>query len=253
MEKPQKNYYAIIPANVRYDDNLIPSAKLLYGEITALCNEKGFCWAGDGYFAEQYGVGKATIQKWLRSLEKAGYINREVKYREGTREIEHRYITIRVYPILQKECTPTLQKERDNTTSFNTTVNTTNNIKDIASPKKSSPTKSVRHKYGTYENVLLSDVELDKLKSEFPNDWESRIEQLSEYVASTGKVYKNFLATIRNWAKKDNTPRRGNYKPRYQNAKKETLPDWVGEQTVIPKAYNSQELEERLRAEGKLS
>lgn len=72
----------------------------------------------------------------------------------------------------------------------------------IGEPQKSAP-KKPKHKYGEYKNVLLSDEDLDKLKNEFPNDWEERIERLSDYVASTGKVYKNHLATIRTWAKKD--------------------------------------------------
>lgn len=59
-----------------------------------------------------------------------------------------------------------------------------------------------RHKYGLYQNVLLSDGDMAKLKEEFP-DWEERIERLSEYIASSGKTYKNYLATIRVWAKKD--------------------------------------------------
>lgn len=63
--------------------------------------------------------------------------------------------------------------------------------------------KNVRHKYGEYENVLLSDDDLEKLKSEYPNDYEKRIERLSEYIASTGKSYKNHLATIRAWARRD--------------------------------------------------
>lgn len=63
--------------------------------------------------------------------------------------------------------------------------------------------KPTRHKYGEYKNVLLSDEELTKLKTEFPADWENRIERLSEYIASTGKKYKNHLATIRSWSKKD--------------------------------------------------
>ena len=56
--------------------------------------------------------------------------------------------------------------------------------------------------------MLLSDQEIEKLKNEFPADWEQRIENVSEYVASTGKHYSNFLATIRNWAKKDNGQQR---------------------------------------------
>lgn len=59
-----------------------------------------------------------------------------------------------------------------------------------------------RHKYGQYDNVLLSDDEMDKLKAEFP-DWQERIDRMSEYIASTGKSYKSHLATIRAWARKD--------------------------------------------------
>lgn len=74
----QKNYYAIIPANVRYDEDLIPSAKLLYGEITALCNDKGFCWATNNYFASLYKVNERTIRTWLDSLINKGYIVRKM-------------------------------------------------------------------------------------------------------------------------------------------------------------------------------
>lgn len=66
--------------------------------------------------------------------------------------------------------------------------------------RKSS--KPVRHKYGEYQNVMLTDEDLEKLKDEFP-DWEARVERLSSYIASTGKSYKNHLATIRNWARRD--------------------------------------------------
>ncbi len=65
-----------------------------------------------------------------------------------------------------------------------------------------SPKKPVAHKYGEYNNVLLTDDELTKLQANFP-DWADRIEDLSCYIASTGKAYKSHYATIRNWAKKD--------------------------------------------------
>ena len=44
---------------------------------------------------------------------------------------------------------------------------------------------------------------MKKLYDEFPLDWEGRIDRLSEYMASTGKKYKNHLATIRSWSRKD--------------------------------------------------
>lgn len=70
--------------------------------------------------------------------------------------------------------------------------------------------KAVRHKYGAYKNVLLTDEDYAKLQAEFPHDWSERIERLSEYIASTGKSYKNHLATIRSWARKDKPKSSGN-------------------------------------------
>lgn len=87
--------------------------------------------------------------------------------------------------------------------------------KDITpSQPKATPT---RHKYGEYKNVLLSDQELEKLKIEFPTDWENRIENVSEYCATSGKPYKNYLAVIRKWAKKDNSNQNQSSIPRKQN------------------------------------
>lgn len=79
--------------------------------------------------------------------------------------------------------------------------------------------KPVRHKYGEYNNVLLTDEDMEKLKAEFP-DWQERIERLSAYIAQSGKTYKNHLATIRNWARKD--------KEQKPKGRKEIVPEWCG-------------------------
>jgi uncharacterized phage protein (TIGR02220 family) len=124
----QKNYYAIIPANVRYDKELTPNAKLLYGEITALCNEKGYCWANNTYFSALYGVSKVSISKWINQLVTKGYVQTEIQYKEGTKEILNRYLRIVNDPIKEKFNTPIKEKLKDNTTSFNTTSNNTLDI-----------------------------------------------------------------------------------------------------------------------------
>ncbi len=146
-----KSYYAIIPANVRYDKRLTANAKLLYGEITALCNEKGYCWARNSYFAELYGVSKTSISKWISQLIEYGYIFSEIKYRDSSKEIENRYLKLVDNPINEnvipveeklkgyerkvnepmeeKLNTPIEEKLKDNNTSFNNTFNNKNNNK----------------------------------------------------------------------------------------------------------------------------
>ena len=124
-DKEKPNYYAIIPANVRYDKALTPNAKLLYGEITALCNEKGFCWASNDYFARLYGVSKGSISSWIGQLAKMKYISIQLIYREGSKEILNRYIKLFEYPMQEILYTPISENLKDNITSLN---NTNNNI-----------------------------------------------------------------------------------------------------------------------------
>ena len=120
-QREQPSYYAIIPATIRYDKDLKANEKLLYGEITSLTQKSGKCFASNNYFAELYGVAKETVSGWISNLEKKGYIKRDIIYKEGTKEIINRYITINEYPINEKINTPINEKIKGNTTSNNTT------------------------------------------------------------------------------------------------------------------------------------
>jgi len=138
MDKPA--YYAIIPATVRYDQRLTPNAKLLYGEITALCHQEGFCWAGNQYFADLYEVSKTSISTWIGNLKDAGHITVEMNYKEGSKHILNRYIRILGEGIQENLTTPTRKLEHpiqenfvDNSTVNNTKNITTNNIGDFDS------------------------------------------------------------------------------------------------------------------------
>jgi hypothetical protein len=100
MIKP--SYYAVIPAEVRYSKNLTPNAKLLYAEITALCNMNGKCTASTDYFCKLYEVSRVSIQKWLKNLEDNNYIKRVNIYKQGSKEILSRLITLVNIPSKEK-------------------------------------------------------------------------------------------------------------------------------------------------------
>ena len=114
LERP--NYYAIIPANVRYAD-VTANAKLLYAEITALSNKTGTCWASNKYFADLYGVKERAITDWVAQLVDAGFISTKITKAAGNR----RYIRITEVPIVNNH----------NTYSENSPVNNTKTNKTI--------------------------------------------------------------------------------------------------------------------------
>ena len=145
----QPNHYAIIPADVRYDNELKPNAKLLYGEITALTNREGFCWAENAYFASLYQVDDKTISRWISQLRDRGYIGVELLPMEGNR----RKITI------DKKITTSPQKSHEVVTK-----------KSRGSDKKSTPNK---------ENITINNTKnreesaLAFLEQNFPSRYEA--------------------------------------------------------------------------------
>ena len=107
----KRSYYAIIPANVRYDKNLSANAKLLYGEISALCNEKGYCWSTNKYFSDLFGVSQKSISKWISMLVSKRYLFIKMVYRKGTKEILERHLSIVKEPIEERCDTPPMEEK----------------------------------------------------------------------------------------------------------------------------------------------
>lgn len=136
-ERP--NYYAVIPANVRYDENLKANEKLLYGEITALTYKTGECWASNNYFAKLYKTTPQAISRWILNLKKIGYL--EIEYEYSGKEIQKRIIKVstNIDTYQQNDdrginiCLGGYQqKVKDNNTSIN---NTSINNKEIYKEK----------------------------------------------------------------------------------------------------------------------
>lgn len=95
MADTKPGYYAVIPADVRYDKSVPAAAKLLYGEISALIGPDGYCFASNGYFADLFGLSEETISRQLAKLEKAGHIVREL-IKDADGQIIQRKIFLRV-------------------------------------------------------------------------------------------------------------------------------------------------------------
>lgn len=93
----------------------------------------------------------------------------------------------------------------------------TSNIRELTEGREGACAR-VR---GRYQNVFLSDMEVSELQTELPDLWQQYVEKLSEYMASTGKTYKNHAATIRRWAAEDR--RKGKSIPNYTYKEGESL------------------------------
>lgn len=180
--------------------------------------------------AQQFGISKREATNAVVALEKIGVVRRHLRTIDvnGTKMANVLFLELvpkallaltcgEVTPITFKsdtshvqkgdlsrsEVTPLTFKSETNTenTTENTTVTSTRDRATVTAPAKAAPEK--KGTYGCYGNVKLSDTDLSKLKAEFPADWQERIDRLSTYMDGSGKSYKNHLATIRNWARRD--------------------------------------------------
>lgn len=120
------NYYAIIPAYIRYNKELKFGERLMYGEITALSNKAGYCYASNKYFAELYGVSQSTISRWISHLSELNSIDVQI-IRNDKKEIIERRIYIKdtpymqncTYPYTQNNQYPIRKKSKENNINNN--------------------------------------------------------------------------------------------------------------------------------------
>ena len=166
-----KNYYAIIPAPVRYCKNLKANEKLMYGELTALSNDKGFCFASNEYFSNLYDVSKTSISKWISNLEKNGFIKIKMIYEPGTKQIKQRRIYIA--PLLKKTSipieenfnTPIEEKLKDiYILTNNNNINNNNSTKSKKRQYSEKTTKAFSHFAGLFPLKYRPKTEAQKNK-----------------------------------------------------------------------------------------
>lgn len=67
-------YWAVVPAEIRYDDQIPANAKLLYAEISSLLTPGGYCEASNAYFAGLYQITERSVRRLLDALAERGYI-----------------------------------------------------------------------------------------------------------------------------------------------------------------------------------
>lgn len=133
MNKQEKretpSYYAIVPSEVRYCKNLSYGARLLFGEIMALANKSGFCWASNDYFCKLYEIHQTTVTEWVASLKKEGFINFTLG--KGNMRKITVMNTLRKKPLTAKPEDLRTDKENhlNNNTSINNTINTNEEVK----------------------------------------------------------------------------------------------------------------------------
>ena len=156
--KDNPSYFAIIPANVRYDKRIPAGAKLLYGEVTALSNQKGYCFASNGYFSDLYGCTPQAISKWFKQLEKAGHVS--ISYHENGGQTERRVsISVDRYQPQLREVSTTVEGVSTTVEHNNTSILIQEDKRENAPAKKTDEPLFV-----TCKNHII-----EQLKGEYAN------------------------------------------------------------------------------------
>lgn len=191
----KKSYFAIIPANVRYDDELSANAKLLYGEITALCNEKGYCWASNDYFSSLYGKSKRTVIRWINDLVNKNYIQSKISKEDGNLRlisVAEPLVTKMSLPSDKNVTTPSDKNVTHNNTILNNTLNNnsyiySSNSRDKNKKKFIPPTIEEVREYAKSRN---SNVDVQKFYDYY---------SVAKWHDKDGKPVKNWKQRLITW------------------------------------------------------
>ena len=190
-----------IPRHIWLDKNLKPIEKILLAEIESLGGLHDGCFASNQYFADFLDLSKDRTSKLISGLKNKGYITVELSYKEGSYEVDKRIIKANPSSYFCLGGSTHLEGGGENNDYITNNYNINNN-NNKASKKKT--TKEVRHKYGEFKNVLLSDKDLEKLKTEYGEELvEKYIKKMDEWIELNGRRYKNYYLALRQWMNKE--------------------------------------------------
>ena len=168
-----------IPRHIWLDKNLKPIEKILLAEIESLGGLHDGCFASNQYFADFLDLSKDRTSKLISGLKNKGYITVELSYKEGSYEVDKRIIKANPSSYFCLGGSTHLEGGGENNDYITNNYNINNNNKT----SKKKTTKEVRHKYGEFKNVLLSDKDLEKLKAEYGEKQEEKyIKKMDEWI-----------------------------------------------------------------------
>ncbi|WHI69894.1 helix-turn-helix domain-containing protein [Staphylococcus epidermidis] len=191
----QPSYYSIITANVRYDNRLTDSEKLLFAEITSLSNKYGYCTASNNYFAKLYQVVKETISRRISKLQSLGYLKVEL-VKQGN-EVKQR----KIYPMTQSSIpidaeinTPIDAKVKENNTRFNNTR---------INRDRDDVTNSFKYISNNLEMIQspLKAQQLEEAIKDFKDNKLEIVTVATDYCKENNKGINYLIKVLENWNK----------------------------------------------------
>lgn len=196
------SYYANIPAPVRYDASLTANAKLLYGEITALCNKEGFCWATNDYFAELYETSERTVRRWISGLNDSGHIVVEIDCRQpNKRKIFLKESRTKMSETRTKMSAHEDKNVRTTIYSINNTINTAGSA--LGFVIKNYPIRFEQEFLMVFEKQFKDQSQFDKFLRDFNNEAEMKERVFGVWLVPFLKKYvENWLSLRKDRAMK---------------------------------------------------
>ena len=175
----EENYFVVIPYWVLVSEELNANEKILYCVISSLTKKNGFCYASNSYLADVMKMHPASVSRCVNHMKELGVISLDYIYGKG-KECEERRIYL-------KETGHLMVKKP---VGISHKV-----IKETLTEKKES-----KHKYGEYQNVLLTEKECDTLCQELGDEKaKGVIKHFSELKEMKGYKYKSDYLAIRKW------------------------------------------------------
>lgn len=225
--KVKNENYIVIQGFMINEMKLKGNELLVYAIIYGFSQEEGQVFSGNlQYLADWTNSSKQGVSKNLKSLVEKGYLGKNDKYINGVKFCEY-YATKfngvcnSVVQGIQQSLIPPIQQSLTNNIDLDNIDNNINN------KKENKKEKSYLSPLGEFNNVLLTQEELDKLKEKIVN-WKDKIDDLSIYLENNPKKkYASHYATLLTWHRRDEKKKAENSQNSKTSYKRtEIVPDW---------------------------